>query len=323
MSLLGLIILLVAAFFSINMGAPSFAGSFATAYGSGAVNRWRAGGLFLVLSLIGGLVFGRAVASTLSKGIIPVEFLTAEAVLIILSAATLSLFVANVMHIPQSTSLSTIAAICGVGLFHQDINWGTITFLVVCWVASTIMSFLCIYFSTKYFYPPRRGNFWIYERIVNHQSRLKTFVILTSCYKAFAQGTNNVANAVGPLSASGILAVQPGLWVMGLLFGLGAFTFSGPLKTSGEKIVPLGLLTATIINFVSGTITIIASKLGVPLPTVIVYTVAIFAIGSIKDGIVTTMEKPITIKTFFNWCINPIITLAVSYGLSVLFLNKI
>lgn len=322
MSLIELIILLIAVFFSINMGAPSFAGSFATAYGSRALDRWRAGGLFMILSLAGGLVFGRAVANTLSKGIIPVDFLTAEAVLIILSAATLSLFIANVMHIPQSTSLSTIAAICGVGLFHHDINWGTIALLIVCWVVSTVVSFLCIYFSTQYFYPPRKGNFWVYERIVNHQGRLKMFVILTSCYKAFAQGTNNVANAVGPLAAAGILDTQPGLWVMGLCFGLGAFTFSGPLKTSGDKIVPLGLLTATIINFVSGTITIIASKLGVPLPTVIVYTVAIFAIGSVKDGVMTTMEKPVTRKTFFNWCINPMITLAVSYGLSMLFLHR-
>jgi sulfate permease len=225
------------------------------------------------------------------------------------------------MHIPQSTSLSTIAAIGGVGFFHHDVNWAKIQYLAVCWAASIIVSYALIYAAARYIYPPRNRNFWVYERIVNHQDRLKLFVILTSCYKAFAQGTNNVANAVGPLSAAGIMDVALGLWIMGLFFGAGAFGFSGPLKTSGEKIVPLGLLTATVINVVSGTITIVASKLGVPLPTVMVYTVAIFAIGSIKDGAVTTLEKPVTKKTFFNWCINPVITFAVSYVLSLVFLK--
>jgi len=317
-----IVILLIAAFFALNMGAPSFAGSFSTAYGSKVLDRARAGMLFLVFALAGGLFFGKAVAGTLSKGIISPELLSSPAVLIILSAATLSLFTANMMHIPQSTSLSTIAAICGVGLFYHDVHWAKIQYLFVCWVGSIFVSFALVYLAARYIYPPRNRNFWVYERLVNHQQRLKWFVVLTSCYKAFAQGTNNVANAVGPLSAAGVFGVETGLWVMGLIFGLGAFTFSGPLKTSGEKIVPLGLLTATLINVVSGTVTIIASKLGVPLPTVIVYTVAIFAIGSIKDGAVTTLKKPLTKKTFFNWCINPLITFAVSYGLSLIFLSK-
>lgn len=317
-----IIIFLLAAFFALNMGAPNFAGSFSTACGSGAIARKAAGGLFLGLALIGGVTFGKAVADTLSKGIIPADLMTTKAALIILAAATLSLFTANLMHIPQSTSLSAIAAIAGVGLYHGAVNLSKINYLAVCWILSTLVSFILIYLATRYIYPPRRRNFWLYERLVNNQQRLKLFVISTSCYQAFAQGTNNVANAVAPLAAAGILDVSPGLWFMGVLFGLGAFTFHGPITTAGEKIVPLGLLTATVINLVSGTITIIASKLGIPLPTVIVYTVAIFAVSSIKDGLHLTMEKPVTQRTFFNWCINPFITLAVSYALSWLFLNK-
>jgi len=317
-----IIILLVAAFFALNMGAPSFAGSFSTACGSQALGQKKSGALFLVFAIVGGVIFGEAVANTLSKGIISAELITTKAALIILTAATLSLFIANMMHIPQSTSLSTIAAICGVGLFHGNVNVDKINYLVVCWVLSVIVSFILIYAATRIVYPPRASNFWIYERLVNNQECLKVFVILTSCYKAFAQGTNNVANAVGPLAAAGLLDVNPGLWIMGLLFGLGAFAFTGPLKMASEKIVPLGLLTATVINVVSGTITVIASKLGIPLPTVIVYTVAIFAIGTIKDGAQVTMEKPVTRKTFFNWVVNPVITLGVSYVLSLIFLTK-
>ncbi len=316
-----LLILLLAAFFALNMGAPSFAGSFSTACGSRSLGKTKAGFLFVIFALLGAIVLGKPVANTLSRGIVPIDLLTMKAVLIILTAATLSLFVANMMHIPQSTSLSTLASICGVGLFYQAVHWSKIHYLIICWVISTIVSFCIIYFITHFVYPPRHQNFWIYERIVNHRERLKKIVILTSCYKAFAQGTNNVANAVGPLAAAGLLSTEPGLWIMGIIFGLGSFAFLGPLNTSSEKIVPLGLLTATIINLVSGTITIIASKLGVPFPTVIVYTVSIFAIGSIKDGMGSTLCNPLTRKTFFTWCINPVITLGVSYFLAKIFLQ--
>ncbi len=315
-----ILILLLAAFFALNMGAPSFAGSFSTACGSRSLGKKKAGFLFVIFALLGAIVLGKPVANTLSRGIVPIDLLTMKAVLIILAAATLSLFVANMMHIPQSTSLSTLASICGVGLFYQAVNWDKIHYLIICWVISIIVSFCIIYFITHFVYPPRHKNFWIYERIVNHRERLKNVVILTSCYKAFAQGTNNVANAVGPLAAAGLLSTEPGLWIMGIIFGLGSFVFLGPLNTSSEKIVPLGLLTATIINLVSGTITIIASKLGVPFPTVIVYTVSIFAVGSIKDGMGSTLRNPLTRKTFFTWCINPAITLGVSYFLARIFL---
>ena len=316
------IIFIIAAFFAINMGAPSFAGSFSTAAGSAAVTRRAAQVLFLVFALIGAMALGKEVANTLSKGIIPGHLLDKQAVLIILIAATLSLFTANMMHVPQSTSLSTIASICGVGIHYNAVAWGKIQFLAITWVISTTVCYCSIYAITRYIYPPRKRNFWVYERIVNHRERLKNFVILTSCYKGFAQGTNNVANAVGPLSAAGLIGTVPGLLIMGIFFGIGAFVFTGPLKTSSEKIVPLGLLTATIINLISGTITIIASKLGIPFPTVIAYTAAIFAIGNIKDGLDAMIGNPVTKKTLFTWCINPVVTLIVSFVLANIFLPK-
>ena len=306
----------------MNMGAPSFAGSFSTAAGSKALSRFKSQLLFLLFALLGAVFFGKEVAKTLGKGIIPGHFITMDSVLIILAAATLSLFVANMMHIPQSTSLSTLAAICGVGMHYHSINGSKIQYMTICWVISTLVSYVLIFFTAKYVYPPRKSNFWIYERIVHHKERLKVLVILTSCYKAFAQGSNNVANAVGPLAAAGLIGTDQGLLFLGIVFGVGAFVFSGPLKTSSEKIVPLGLLTATVINLVSGTITLIASKLGLPLPTVIVYTVAIFAIGSIKDGVELTASNPVTKKALFTWCLNPVITLMVSFVLANIFLPK-
>ena len=315
-------IFIVAAFFCMNMGAPSFAGSFATAVGSKALNRWQAGSLFTIFALLGAIFLGAAVTKTLGKDIVPTHLLDKTAVLLILSSATISLFTANIMKVPQSTSLSTLAAICGVGFYHHSVAWGKIQYMLFWWILAVGVSFFSIYFTTKYVYPPRKINFWIYEKIINYRERLAWLVILTSCYKGFAQGSNNVANAVGPLVAAGLIDTFWGLLIMGVIFGIGSFIFTGPLDTSSEKIVPLGLLTATVINIISGTITIIASKLGLPLPTVIVYTVAIFAIGSVKDGMRLTMVNPATKKTFFTWVINPILTFGIAYLLAVVFLNN-
>jgi phosphate/sulfate permease len=226
------------------------------------------------------------------------------------------------MHIPQSTSLSTVAAISGVGLYFHEIQVGKIQYLAICWILSTLVSFIMIYTFTSYVYPPRKKNLWIYEKIVHHKNRLIFFVILTSCYNVFSQGSNNVPNVVGPLLAINFIDSQKGLFILGVIFSLGAFLFSGPLKTTSERIVPLGILTATIINLVSGSITLIASFLGIPQPAVIIYTMAVFAVATIKDGPEIIMVNPLTYKTIFTWFINPIITLALSYGLSKAFLGQ-
>ncbi len=313
-------IFIIAIFFSLNMGASSFAASMATACGSGAISLKWAKIAYIVLIVAGAVLFGQEVSNTLSKGIIPASLIDAKSLIIILSAAALSLFSANLMHIPQSTSLSTIAAISGVGAFYQKVSIEKIQWLSICWIVSTVVSFVLIYAVTRYVYPPRQRNFWVFEKLVNHRKRLALFVVGTSLYNVFSQGSNNVANVVGPLVAGGYIQTHAGLWIFGVIFSLGAYVFTGAMKTTSERIVPLGLLTATIINFVSGSVTLLASIYGIPQPAVIIYTMAVYAIGSIKHGPEITMANPLTQKTLFTWCINPFFTFLVAYILSKIFL---
>jgi sulfate permease len=316
-----ILIFIISCFFALNMGASSFAASFSTAYGCGAVSKRKAQILYMIFIVLGAVLMGQEVSKTLGKGIVPSELLNHTAVLIILFTATLSLFVANLMHIPQSTSLSTVSAISGVGLYFQEIQIGKIQYLAICWILSTLISFVLIYLFTSYVYPPRKSNLWIYEKIVHHKKRLIFFVILTSCYNVFSQGSNNVPNVVGPLLAINFIEPQQGLLILGIVFSFGAFLFNGPLKTISTGIIPLGILTATIINLVSGTITLIASFFGIPQPAVIIYTMAVFAVATIKDGPEIIMASSLTYKTIFTWFVNPIITLVLSYGLSKAFLG--
>jgi len=302
--------------FALSMGGSNFGASFAAAYGGKILTRKKAQLLFVIFVFLGAVLIGRPVAETLGSKIIPPGLIKVDVLLIILISATVSLFAANLLHVPQSTSLVTVGAILGAGLYFKQIYSGTFFYLMPFWVFSPIIAYILTYLLGKLVYPPRKSNFWIYEKLVNHTDRLKTFVIIASCYNAFSVGTNNVANAAGPLFGAGILGKGLGLALIAPVFGLGSFVFHHPLKTAGNKIVPLGLLTATIICLVTGTLMIIASVFGVPQSFVMIKVASVFAIGGLKNGHKLTFANPVTKKTYLTWLITPLLATLISYTLT-------
>ena len=316
------LIILLAIFFAVNMGGASFAASFAAPYGGKLIKGQKAGILFLLFVILGSVLLGKNVSMTLGRELMPTDLISPKAIIIIFFSAGLSMFVSNMMKIPQSTSLVTVAAIAGVGAYYGKLELKTLYYLIPFWILLPVLSYFITHVMAGYIYPPRKTNFWIYERFINHQDKLKGFVIVMSCYNAFAVGTNNVANVVGPLiSSSGVFILRDLLIFFALIYGTGAFVFTEPIKTAGNKIVPLGLLTASIISLVSGTLMIFASAFGVPQSFVMLKMGAIFAVSSLKDGRGSTFNKPLIKRTLYTWTINPIITFFVSFGLSWILLK--
>jgi len=298
------------------MGGGNFAASFAAAHGGRVLTKKKAQILFAIFVFFGAIFIGQPVAQTLGNKIIPHELISFDTVLIILFSATVSLFIANLLHVPQSTSLVTVGSILGVGLYFRGIYTKTFLYLIPFWIFLPVIGYVLTYLLGRLVYPPRKSNFWVYEKLVNHGGRLKTFVIITSCYNAFSVGTNNVANAVGPLAGANIIDKTLGLALIAPVFGLGSLVFGGPLKTAGEGIVPLGILTATIICLVTGTLMIIASIFGVPQSFVMITVAAVFAIGALKNGHKLTFANPITKKTYLTWLITPLISVFISFLLT-------
>jgi sulfate permease len=311
---LSLILLVI--LFALNMGGGNFGASFAAAWGSKIINKKKAQFLFVIFVFLGAVFIGQPVAETLGNKIIPSQLIRFDTVLIILISATASLFIANLFSVPQSTSLVTVASILGVGLYFRDVYTKTFLYLIPFWILLPVMGYVLTYLLGKLVYPPRKSNFWIYEKLVNHRDRLKIFVIIASCYNAFSVGTNNVANAVGPLTGAGIVGKTLGLASIAPVFGLGSLVFGGPLKTTSERIVPLGLFTATIICLVTGTLMIIASIFGVPQSFVMIKVASVFAISGLKNGHKLTFANPLTKKTYLTWIITPLIAALVSFLLT-------
>lgn len=316
-----LLITVLALFFALNMGGASFAAAFAAPYGGRFINQHKAALLFIVFVIFGSLLLGQKVSITLGRDLVPADLINMRAVTVIFFSAGMSMFVSNMMKIPQSTSFVTVAAIAGVGAYHGRLNVNTFYYLLPFWVLLPMFSYLITHLLTGWVYPPRQSNFWVYERFINHQNKLKKLVIAMSCYSAFAVGTNNVANVAGPLMGSvRTYSLNELLFVFAIIYGAGAFVFTEPLKTAGEKVVPLGLLTATIISLVCGSLMLVASAFGVPQSFVMLNMGAIFAVSSLKDGHHLTFRKPLARRALYTWTINPIITFFVSWGLSALVL---
>ncbi len=316
-----IILVSVVIFFAMNMGASGIAPAFAASWGGKLVKKRRALLLFGIFVVIGGVTLGKNVSLTLGKNLVPKEFLSFDVALIILSAATISLFLANLLKIPQSTSQVTVGAIVGAGLYFKHINLETLCQKILpMWVVLPLLSYLLTLLVFKSIYPPKHGNLHIYQKLFASHRKIRLLSLASSCYVAFAIGSNNVANAVGPLSGAGLIDIGLGLILVAPLFGLGACLMGkGTLETAGKEIVPLGLVSSTLVSFVTATLLIFASALGIPQSLVQLNLASIFAISCLKDGHKYTWDRSITQKTFVVWAITPLLSVGISYFLLGLF----
>lgn len=313
----------VVIFFAMNMGASGIAPTFSAVYGSRLINKKVAALLFTIFVILGAFTLGDKVAKTLGQGILPKGMINADVALVILASATLSLFLANLLAIPESTSMVTVGAVTGAGLYFRHIELKTFLWLIPLWLAFPVVSYLVTFRLYKSIYPPHNGNLWLYQKIFSHEKKLRALAIIVSCYGAFAVGTNNVANAVGPLSAAGVLDTRLGLFLIAPLFGVGAFFFGRRnIETFGKEVVPLGLITSNIVCLVTGSLLILASSLGAPFPYVQLNALSIFAISCVKNGHRFTLGHHITKKTMMVWTLTPLLAVCVAYALLSIFVRR-
>lgn len=103
--------------------------------------------------------------------------------------------------------------------------------------------------------------------------------IMTSCYVAFGNGANDVANAMGPLagiyfiySTGSIAAASPvPVWMLGFggfMICVGICTWGHRvIETVGSKITELTSIRGFVVEFSAATMILIASMLGLPVST--------------------------------------------------------
>jgi len=316
-------------FFAINMGGSGTAPSFAASYGAKLLHKRLIPALFGLFVFAGAVIAGSQVSATIGKGLIPESYMSVQVVSIILLSTALSMLFANLLNVPQSTSQATIMSITSVGLFYGVFKPEKLFFeMIPTWFITPLIAFFTMYIIGKFIYNPLRKKELIDFQKLSEMKFLKFFVIGTSCYVAFSIGSNNVANAAGPLMAmlnnemntvdnSSYAAIISLLSVaiVAPCFGIGSSIFGGRvLKTTGNKIISFGPLGASAISLVTATLLLIASvSKGIPTSLVQMNIGAILGLGMSKVGGKEIFSKSSVKKVFITWIIAPCISFGLAY----------
>ncbi len=150
-------------------------------------------------------------------------------------------------------------------------------------------------------------------------------MVITACGMAFAHGSNDVANAIGPVAAvitvaqSGAVSAQAALpiWVLllggvGIVIGLATFGVR-VIATVGKKITHLTPSRGFAAELSAATTIVIASGTGMPISTTHTLVGAVLGVGLARG--VEAIDLRIVLRIFVSW----IVTIPAGAILAILF----
>ncbi|MCP3908035.1 MAG: inorganic phosphate transporter [Oceanicoccus sp.] len=168
---------------------------------------------------------------------------------------------------------------------------------------------------------PEDGN-----RFGNVERVFAILMIFTACAMAFAHGSNDVANAVGPLAAiasvigsGGEIASKSALppWILllgggGIVIGLATYGFK-VMATIGKKITELTPSRGFAAELGAATTVVFASATGLPISTTHTLVGAVLGVGLARG--IGALNLRVVGSIFMSW----VITLPAGAGLAILF----
>lgn len=323
---------IVAMFLAMAMGGSGTGPAFSAAYGAKVIRKGLIPGLFGIMVFLGALLAGKSTATTMGKELIDPSLMSFTVVSIILFSITVSLFVANAFGIPQSTSQSTVTAISGAAMYLSSLNTHKLFVEIIpAWFILPIVSFFLSLLLGKYLYQPlrKKGLTMSRSQNINLNPIWNSALIISSLFVAFSIGSNNVANAAGPLATMtanelGVGIDEHFLLIMILTtlmvapsFGIGSSLFGYKVvKNTGRELVLFGKFEAVIIALVSAGLLLFASvSKGIPSSLVQLNVAAILGIGVAKLGAKNIFKKTEVRKFFLMWIISPIIAFVLTIAL--------
>lgn len=160
----------------------------------------------------------------------------------------------------------------------------------------------------------------------NMEKLFAVLMVITAAAMAFAHGSNDVANAIGPLAAvysivesGGDIASKTAVpsWLLlvgggGIVFGLATYGFK-VIKTIGKKITELTPSRGFAAELAAATTVVVASSTGIPVSTTQVLVGAVLGVG-IARGL-AALDIRVVNKIFLSW----VITLPAGALMSILF----
>jgi PiT family inorganic phosphate transporter len=280
-----------------NIGANDVANSMGTSVGSRAITLRQAVLIAGVFELSGAVFFGKHVANTVSKDIvelteIPDISMIALGAFAALLAAALWLTYATWRGMPVSTTHSIVGAMAGFGIAAGGfgiVQWDTMGRIVASWVispmAGAVLAF--ILFSTM-----RVGIIARYPDEKRVERVFAYFQLMTASFVAFAHGSNDVANAIGPIAAAITYSqgnveiatkVAVPIWLLvfggtGIVIGLATWGYR-VIGTIGERVTEITPTRGFCAEFATASVVLANSQLGMPISTTHVLVGSVIGVG--------------------------------------------
>lgn len=163
-------------------------------------------------------------------------------------------------------------------------------------------------------------------RVKSVENVFGVLMIFTACSMAFAHGSNDVANAIGPLAAingvvqsGGIFAANSELpmWILllggfGIVAGLATWGYK-VIATIGKNITELTPSRGFAAELAAATTVVIASGTGIPVSTTHTLVGAVLGVGLARG--MGALNGKVVGKIFVSW----VVTLPIGAALSILF----
>lgn len=270
-------------------GLTDAANAIATVVGTRVLSPMKAVSMAAILNMVGVLVTGTAVATTIGKGIIRPDVITIE----VLGAAMLTVVVwtmaAYFISVPTSETHELVAALAGAGLAWAGpsvLLWDGWLKVIIGLGMSTLLGFgLAFVFMVAIY--------WLFRNL--HRGRATRLFgrlqILSAAFMAFSHGSNDGQKFMGVFSLALFLAgvfptFQIPLWVvilcgviMALGTGLGGWRI---IRTMGVNITKLEPVNGFAAETAASAAILLASRFGIPLSTTHTIGTAIMGVGATR-----------------------------------------
>lgn len=303
--------LLFALTLSSLIGGENGSTTMAPSHSAGVLNPRLLTILSGIAIMLGALLIGKNVAITIGKKLVPPDILKQNLyTLCYYVNSSIYIALAIFFKVPIATTHMVTLTVVSIGIHTGELNSQKFFNILKWWLFTPTLAFVGGFLFEKY----------IYFRLVDFSARydiekvrnvFKFFVVASGTYFAFSAGANNLANSMGVISVRFDNSYYDFILTIGSLsFGFGAVLLSPRiLRAVGEKIFKLGILRASVLQVMEGTIILFASILGIPVSINETITSGIIGISCAREGFRKTLTKRYIVTIFFFWFIIPWIAL--------------
>ena len=300
--------LLPALYMGWGIGAHDAANAFGPQIGANIISYRRAVILAAIFAVIGAVVEGQKVFSTLG-GITHLTVATAIAATL---AAGLTVNVMTAFGLPISTSHTIVGALVGVGLFEgTGLNVPIVLRIGTSMMTAPIGAGMIAYLLYQGITVAAAGRL---DSVIRFQRIVRYAAVLVGCYAAYALGSNNMGNAMAPAVAVGLVGPATGAVLGGVAMAAGVLTYGRNLiMMVGKRITALDPISALVAALATAITVHLFTQLRIPVSTSQATVGAVVGVGLTKGIVAVNRRMFVWIPAM--WVISVLTAAAVTYVL--------